>query len=42
MMPPLRDRIDAVPLLTDHFLQMYNEQYRKEASSPSQRGHDAA
>ena len=27
--PPLRDRIDAVPLLTEHFLQMYNEQYNK-------------
>jgi two-component system response regulator AtoC len=27
--PPLRDRIDAVPLLTEHFLQMYNEQYGK-------------
>ncbi len=29
LLPPLRDRIDAVPLLTEHFLQMYNEQYRK-------------
>jgi two-component system response regulator AtoC len=28
-LPPLRDRIDAVPLLADHFLQMYNEQYNK-------------
>ena len=28
-LPPLRDRIDAVPLLVEHFLQMYNEQYRK-------------
>ena len=28
-LPPLRDRIDAVPLLADHFLQMYNEQYGK-------------
>ncbi len=27
--PPLRDRIDAVPLLVDHFLGMYNEQYNK-------------
>jgi two-component system response regulator AtoC len=29
MMPALRDRIDAVPLLVEHFLQKYNEQYRK-------------
>jgi two-component system response regulator AtoC len=29
LLPPLRERIDAVPLLTEHFLQMYNEQYRK-------------
>jgi len=28
-LPPLRDRIDALPLLVEHFLQMYNEQYRK-------------
>ncbi|MBW2275637.1 MAG: sigma-54-dependent Fis family transcriptional regulator [Deltaproteobacteria bacterium] len=28
-LPPLRDRIDAVPLLVDHFLQKYNEEYRK-------------
>jgi two-component system response regulator AtoC len=27
--PPLRERIDAVPLLVDHFLGMYNEQYNK-------------
>jgi len=27
--PPLRDRIDAVPLLVEHFLRMYNEQYGK-------------
>ena len=29
LIPPLRDRIDAVPLLVDHFLQMYNERYKK-------------
>jgi two-component system response regulator AtoC len=28
-LPPLRDRIDAVPLLVDHFLTKYNEQYNK-------------
>ena len=27
--PPLRDRIDAVPLLVEHFLRMYNAQYKK-------------
>jgi len=27
--PPLRDRIDAVPLLTEHFLRIYGEQYAK-------------
>jgi two-component system response regulator AtoC len=29
-LPPLRERTDAVPLLVDHFLQKYNEQYHKE------------
>ena len=27
--PPLRERIDAVPLLVEHFLGMYNAQYNK-------------
>ncbi len=27
--PPLRERIDAVPMLVEHFLKMYNEQYNK-------------
>ena len=27
--PPLRDRLDAIPLLVEHFLRMYNEQYNK-------------
>jgi two-component system response regulator AtoC len=29
-LPPLRERKDAIPLLVDHFLRKYNEQYRKE------------
>jgi two-component system response regulator AtoC len=36
LIPPLRDRIDAVPLLVEHFLQMYNEQYRKDVKQLSQ------
>jgi two-component system response regulator AtoC len=28
-LPPLRERLDAVPLLVDHFLQKNNEQYKK-------------
>jgi two-component system response regulator AtoC len=29
LLPPLRERIDAVPVLADFFLRKYNEQYRK-------------
>jgi two-component system response regulator AtoC len=29
-LPPLRDRIDAIPLLVDHFLTKYNDQYKKD------------
>ena len=29
-LPPLRDRIDAIPLLIDHFLTKYNDQYKKD------------
>jgi len=29
LLPALRDRIDAVPLLVEHFLDKYNEQYGK-------------
>jgi len=28
-LPPLRERLDAIPLLVDHFLQKNNEQYNK-------------
>jgi len=35
LLPPLRDRIDAVPLLVDHFLQKYNEQYKKDVKQLS-------
>jgi two-component system response regulator AtoC len=34
--PPLRDRRDAIPLLVDHFLRKYNEQYRKEVKHLSE------
>ncbi len=32
MMPPLRERRDAIPLLVDHFLKKNNEQYHKEVA----------
>jgi len=34
-LPPLRDRTDAIPLLVDHFLRKYNEQYKKEVKQLS-------
>jgi len=33
MLPPLRDRLDSVPLLVDHFLQKNNEQYKKDVAA---------
>ncbi len=36
MLPPLRDRVDAVPLLVEHFLQLYNERYDKNCGSLSE------
>ncbi len=32
IMPPLRDRADDIPLLTDHFIRRYAEQYQKKVS----------
>jgi len=29
-LPPLRERMDSIPLLVDHFLQKNNEQYKKD------------
>jgi two-component system response regulator AtoC len=40
-LPPLRDRIDAVPLLVDHFLQKYNEQYNKDLKELTPSTYDA-
>jgi two-component system response regulator AtoC len=36
-LPPLRDRIDTVPLLVETFLRKYNEQYGKDAKELSPR-----
>ncbi|MFQ5505448.1 MAG: sigma-54-dependent transcriptional regulator [Planctomycetota bacterium] len=30
LLPPLRERMNAIPLLVDHFLQKNNEQYKKD------------
>src|SRR5258705_234033 len=34
-LPPLRDRVDGIPLLVDHFLRKNNEQYRKDLKALS-------
>ncbi len=33
--PPLRQRRDEIPVLTDHFLRRYSEEYGKDAPAPS-------
>jgi len=35
--PALRDRLDAIPLLSEHFLEKYNQQYRKNMKQLSAR-----
>jgi len=32
-LPPLRDRLDDIPMLADHFMKVYNQKYRKRISS---------
>jgi two-component system response regulator AtoC len=34
-LPPLRERVDGIPLLVDHFLRKNNEQYRKDLKALS-------
>lgn len=38
--PPLRDRMEDIPMLAEHFLQMYAEKYRKEGVVFTQSGYD--
>lgn len=33
--PPLRQRLDDIPLLTNHFLDVFNRRFAKEVKSPS-------
>ncbi len=36
IVPPLKERKEDIPLLTDHFLQMYNKKFNKDIKSISQ------
>ena len=38
--PPLRERIDDVPMLAEHFLKNYAEKYRREVNGFSQQAYD--
>ena len=39
--PPLRDRLDTIPLLVDTFLRKYNEEYKKNQAQVSDKVLDA-
>lgn len=38
--PPLRERMDDVPMLAEHFLKQYAEKYRREVTGFSQQAYD--
>ncbi len=37
-LPPLRDRVEDIPMLADHFIKSYNQKYRKNVKSISANG----
>lgn len=39
-LPPLRDRLDDIPLLSEHFTKMYAKKYRKELNGISKEAND--
>ena len=41
LIPPLRDRLDTIPLLVDTFLRKYNEEYKKNQAQVSDKVLDA-